>query len=60
MSLHFFLIYIYIYMCVCVCVCVCVWFGLVSWHINYCRLSNAKFFFFYTYNQFYFYQFSLT
>ena len=26
--------------CVCVCVCVCV--GWFLWHINFCRLSNAK------------------
>ena len=34
-------IYINIYIYICVCVCVC-FFGLVLWHINHCRLFNAK------------------
>ena len=35
-----------------------VWFGLVLWHINYCRLFNALSIF-YTYKQLYFQPFSL-
>ena len=35
-----------------------VWFILVLWHINLCRIFNVKSIF-YTYKQFYFKQFSL-
>ena len=37
--------------------CISVWFGLVLWHFNDCRLFNAKSIF--TYKQFYLKQFSL-